>query len=159
MAALLTPLLGGVGVVIAAAAGPLITGAIQNRRDARLTADLDRNWELLKELKEEQNAPWTHEIAQLEVLVRKQLASVMTRQTRFVEHRRNWASLGAVIIVVVFSFPVLWLLASFNSWWSWSLFLALLLVAVLMCGIGIYQTFNPADPPAPEEDGSMDPAP
>ncbi|WP_374773791.1 hypothetical protein OG756_12900 [Streptomyces sp. NBC_01310] len=152
MTALLAPLLGGVGVVIAAAAGPLVTGTIQNRRDARLTADLERNWELLKELKAEQENPWTHEVAQLEVLVRSQLAAVMARQTRFVAHRRNWASLGAVTMIVVLAFPLLWLLAVVGAWWAWTLFVALLLLALILCGIGLYQTFNPVEPPAPEDE-------
>ncbi|MFD9832578.1 hypothetical protein [[Kitasatospora] papulosa] len=152
MTALLGPLLGGVGVVIAAAAGPLVTGTIQNRRDARLSADLERNWQLLDKLQTDQTGSWAHETSQLEVLVKSQLASVMARQTRFVAHRRNWASLGAVIIVVIFFFPVLWLLTLPGAWWSWSLFVGTLLLVLTLCGIGLYQTFNPDDPPAPEED-------
>ncbi|MFB7295236.1 hypothetical protein [Streptomyces rubiginosohelvolus] len=152
----LTPLLGGVGVVLAAALGPLVTGTIQNRRDARLTADLERNWEMLDKLNADPSQSWAHETSQLEVLVRTQLAAVMARQTRFVAHRRNWASLGAVIIVVIFFFPILWLLALPGAWWSWSLFVGALLLGLLLCGIGLYQTFNPDDPPAPEDNPAAD---
>ncbi len=74
------------------------------------------------------------------------------RQTRYVEHRRNWASLGAVVLIVVLVFPLLWLLALPGAWWSWTLFAALLVMSLIMCGIGFYQTFNPNEPPAPEGD-------
>ncbi|MFG3234675.1 hypothetical protein ACGFZG_23310 [Streptomyces antibioticus] len=137
-------------MVVAAAAGPLVTGTIQNRRDARLVADLDRNWKLLAELKAGQPDQWTHEIAQLDALVRTQVAAVASRQTRYAAHRRNWASLGAVCMIVVMAFPLLWLLVIPGAWWSWTLFTALLLVTVILCGIGLYQTFNPPDEPAPE---------
>ncbi|MFF3690894.1 hypothetical protein [Streptomyces sp. NPDC002187] len=142
------------GVVIAAAAGPLVTGTIQNRRDARLTADLERNWELLSKLKTENQDQWTHEIAQLEVLVRSQLAAVTSRQTRYVAHRRNWASLGAVSVIVVIAFPLLWFLVLPGAWWSWTLFVALLALSLILCGIGLYQTFNPPNEPAPEDDSA-----
>jgi hypothetical protein len=138
--------------VIAAAAGPLVTGTIQNRRDARLTADLERNWELLNKLKADQSDQWSHEVAQLEVLVRSQFAAVTSRQTRYVAHRRNWASLGAVSVIVVIAFPLLWSLALPGAWWSWTLFVALLVLALILCGIGLYQTFNPPEVPAPEDD-------
>lgn len=152
MASWVTPLLGGVGVVIAAAAGPLVTGTIQNRRDARLIADLERNWELLGKLQAEQPDHWTHEIAQLDALIRTQVAAVASRQTRYVAHRRSWSALGAVCMIVVFAVPLLWLLALLHAWWSWTLFAGLLLLAVILCGIGLYQTFNPPEDPAPESD-------
>jgi hypothetical protein len=152
MVAWLMPLLGGVGVVAAAAAGPLVTGMIQNRRDSRLVADLERNWGLLGMLKAGQPDRWTHEIAQLDALVRSQVAAVASRQTRYVAHRRNWASLGAVCMIVVIAFPLLWLLTLPNTWWSWIVFAGLLVVVLALCGIGIHQTFNPPEEPAPEGD-------
>ncbi|OKI06739.1 hypothetical protein A6A06_36840 [Streptomyces sp. CB02923] len=108
---------------------------------------------LLSELKADEPSAWEHEIAQLQVLVRRQVAAVTARQTRYVEHRRNWASLGAVVLVVVLAFPLLWLLALPEAWWSWTLFVALLLLSLIMCCIGFYQTFNPDEPPAPEGNG------
>ncbi|MEU5583555.1 hypothetical protein [Streptomyces chrestomyceticus] len=126
---------------------------IQNRRDARLAADLERNRTLLGELRGDDRNAWEHEIAQLEVLVRRQVAAVTARQTKYVEHRRNWASLGAVVLIVILAFPLLWLLTLPGAWWSWSLFAALLTMSLIMCGLGFYQTFNPDEPPAPEGGG------
>lgn len=152
MVAWLTPLLGGVGVIAAAAAGPLVTGTIQNRRDARLIADLERNWELLGKLKAAPSDHWSHEIAQLDTLIRSQVAAVASRQNRYVAHRRNWASLGAVCVIVVMAFPLLWLLATLGAWWSWTLFIGSLIITLILCGIGFYQAFNPPEEPAPESE-------
>ncbi|MGW9174667.1 hypothetical protein [Streptomyces decoyicus] len=53
-------------------------------------------------------------------------------------------------MIVVIAFPLLWLLVLPGVWWSWSLFIVLLVLVVCLCIIGLQQTFNPPDEPAPE---------
>lgn len=154
MAAQLAPLLGAAGVVIAATVGPLVTGAIQNRRDARLTADLTRNIDLLEKLKAYEAGAWGDEIHQLDVLVRIQLAAAVARQKTYVEHRRSWSSLGAVLMVVAIALPLLWLLVLPGAWWSWLLFGLLLILTLILCGIGIHQTFRPPEDVPPDADAA-----
>ncbi|GHE31151.1 hypothetical protein [Streptomyces vinaceus] len=148
MALQLAPLLGTAGVVIAAAAGPLVTGAVQNRRDARLAADLTRNLDLLEKLRGYEAGTWDAEVHQLDVLVRIQLAAAAARQKTYVEQRRSWSNLGAVLMVLSIALPLLWLLTLPGSWWSWVIFTLLLILTLILCGIGLHQTFRPpADAP------------
>ncbi|MFD5545783.1 hypothetical protein ACFWJQ_03550 [Streptomyces goshikiensis] len=150
MALQLAPLLGTAGVVIAAAAGPLVTGAVQNRRDARLAADLTRNLDLLEKLRGYEAGMWNTEVHQLDVLVRIQLAAAAARQKTYVEHRRSWSNLGAVLMVLSIALPLLWLLALPGAWWSWVMFALLLILTLGLCGIGIHQTFRPPADVAPD---------
>ncbi|WP_148666293.1 hypothetical protein [Streptomyces malaysiensis] len=57
-------------------------------------------------------------------------------------------------MIVVIAFPLLWLLILPGVWWSWSLFIVLLVLVVCLCIIGLQQTFNPPDEPAPEDSGA-----
>ncbi|NEB01753.1 hypothetical protein [Streptomyces sp. SID13726] len=148
MSALLAPVLGGVGVTVAAVFGPLVTTAAQNRRVARMNADLASNIELLKHLRETPDG-WTEEIDLLETLTRHQLLAAAARQSRDLVKQRNWGSLGAVIIILSVTAPILWGLAVVDTWWSWTIFSVFLGLALILSGIGIYQTFNP-----PEDDPS-----
>ncbi|MEV4865653.1 hypothetical protein [Streptomyces ossamyceticus] len=53
-------------------------------------------------------------------------------------------------MIVVIAFPLLWLLVLPDAWWSWTLFAALLFLALSLCAVGLCQTFNPPEEPAPE---------
>ncbi|MFJ6717479.1 hypothetical protein [Streptomyces sp. NPDC091259] len=112
-----------------------------------MAADLTRNLDLLEKLRGYEAGTWDAEVHQLDVLVRIQLAAAAARQKTYVEHRRSWSNLGAVLMVLSIALPLLWLLTLPGAWWSWVIFTLLLILTLILCGIGLHQTFRPADAP------------
>jgi hypothetical protein len=145
------------GTVAAGVGGPLLSGVLQNRQDARLRRSVKENSELAVELRASPTRI-ASKADDLDELIVDQIDAVIRHERRKLNRRYDWSSLGVVVLLAAIFVPIMVLLWRLDGKAWTALFWVVGVILLMFTLVGLGMTFWPEDKSAKKGTGTPESA-